>query len=50
MRNSNFQWRQNLTRPYKSIYSQKMSPHKIRTSDSHKFPKFPPVSDRGNAW
>ena len=39
----NFQWRQNLTRPYKSISSQKMSPHIIRTSDSHKFPKSPPV-------
>ena len=24
----NFQWRQNLTRPYKSISSQKMSPRK----------------------
>ena len=50
MRKHNFQWRQNLTRPYKSISSQKMSPRKIRTSDSHKSPRFPLVSDRGNAW
>lgn len=28
MLKGNFQWRQNLTRPYKSISSQKMSPRK----------------------
>ena len=37
-------WRQNLNRVYKIISGQKMSPYRIRTSDSHKSQEFPSAS------